>query len=257
MPWQAAREIAATFCWDIRWALTPVFGNDFPQMCRPPHDRCFAKFVIHPDTVRFCASETTRFKEEGTSYQLLPPPKASSPVTTSVMPVFSSLVWKQGACSPGQESGYGTDVEHNNTVHFSSHLSPRSQYSPSGFTSVNGAESPTFSSMTYPSTFSSPVVQRAQLPLSLPTPSPEEPYSESFRTKRTHSKVVYGESDSGVVRVDSPQEELQDPMQRADETAAHSPRTLEVAEILMSMGAVARNTAALPEAKRIRCGPRY
>ncbi|KAF1929981.1 DNA-binding domain of Mlu1-box binding protein MBP1 [Didymella exigua CBS 183.55] len=247
VPWQAAREIAATFCWDIRWALTPVFGNDFPQMCRPPHDRSLAKFVISPDTVRFCASETARFKEEGTSYQLLSPPKAPSPVTTSVRPVFSSPVWKLGAYSPGQESGYGTDIEHNSRLGFSRHLSPRSQYSPSGFTSVNGAGSPTFSS-----TFSSPVVQYVPPPLLLPTPSPEDTYSGRFRTKRTHSKVAYSDSNAHIVRFDSPQEEVQTTTQKAEEAATHSPRTLEVAETLMSMGAVTCNKAALPEAKRTR-----
>ncbi|KAF3040539.1 hypothetical protein E8E12_008780 [Didymella heteroderae] len=254
VPWQAAREIAATFCWDIRWALTPVFGNDFPQMCRPPHDRSYAKFAINPDTVRFCASETARFREEGTSYQLLPSPKAPSPVAKPVRPAFFSPVWKLGAYSPGQESGYGTDLEHNHRAGVSSHLSPRSQYSPSGFISVNGAGSPVFSS-----TLSSPVIQRPSPPLSLPTPSPEEPYPESLRTKRTHSKVAYGESDEHVVRVDSPQEELQDSMAKANKAATptHSAPILEVAEILVSMGAVARNTAAMPEAKRTRHGFRY
>ncbi|KAL1652416.1 hypothetical protein SLS61_005019 [Didymella pomorum] len=246
VPWQAAREIAATFCWDIRWALTPVFGNDFPQMCRPPNDRGYSKFVINPDTVRFCASETTRFKEEGSSYQLLPPLRAPSPVTTTVRPVFSSPVWKHGAYSPGQESGYITDLERTN------HLSPRSQYSPSSFISVNEVGSPVFSS-----TFSSSVVRHAAPPLSLPTPSPEESYAESFRTKRTRSKMICGESDIIVERLNSPQKELQNSMKEADKMDTHSPRTLEVAEILMSMGAVARNSTPLPEAKRSRHGSRY
>lgn len=221
-------------------------------MCRPPHDRGYSKFVINPDTVRFCTSETARFKKEGTSYQLVPPPKAPSPVTTTVRPVFSSPVWKHGAYSPGQESGYGTDLEHNHRVGFSSHLSPRSQYSPSSFTSVNGAGSPIF-----PSTFSSPVFQHATPPLSLTSPAPEGSYAESFRTKRTHSKVAYGGSEVVVKGVDGTQEELQDPLQKPNEAATHSPQAIEVAEILMSMGVVARNTAALPNAKRTRRGSRH
>lgn len=220
-------------------------------MCRPPHDRGYGRFVINSDTVRFCASETARFRDEGASYQLLPPPKAPSPVTTSARPVFSSPVWKHGAYSPGQESGYGTDLENTYRVDFSSHLSPRSQYSSGGFSSVNAAGSPVFSS-----NFSSPVVQHAALPPSLPTPSREESYSESFRTKRTHSKIAYSDSVTSVIRVDSPQEELQDSMEKAGEAETRSPRVLEVAGILMSMDAMARNTAALPEAKRTRRGSR-
>jgi hypothetical protein len=46
-------------------------------------------------------------------------------------------------------------------------------------------------------------------------------------------------------------------MKEADKMDTHSPRTLEVAEILMSMGAVARNSTPLPEAKRSRRGSRY
>lgn len=210
-------------------------------MCRPPHDRGYSKFVINPDTVRFCASETARFREEGVSYQLLPPPRAPSPVLTTMKPVFSSPVWKHGAYSPGQESGYVTDLELSHKAGFPSHLSPKSQYSSRGFTSVSGAGSPVFSS-----TFSSPIVQHSVPPLLPPTPSPEESYSESSRTKRTHSKVTYAEG------VNNPREELKDLMQEPGGAATHSPRTLEMAEILMSMGAVVRNTAALPETKRAR-----
>ncbi|KAJ5505257.1 hypothetical protein N7453_004214 [Penicillium expansum] len=36
MPYEAARAMAATFCWRIRYALTPLFGTEFPAMCIPP-----------------------------------------------------------------------------------------------------------------------------------------------------------------------------------------------------------------------------
>ncbi|KAJ5769604.1 hypothetical protein N7520_004163 [Penicillium odoratum] len=35
MPYEAARAVAATFCWDIRHVLTPLFGTDFPSICTP------------------------------------------------------------------------------------------------------------------------------------------------------------------------------------------------------------------------------
>ncbi|KAE8379075.1 hypothetical protein BDV26DRAFT_303866 [Aspergillus bertholletiae] len=36
MPFEAAKAIAATFCWNIRHALTPLFGLDFPSLCVAP-----------------------------------------------------------------------------------------------------------------------------------------------------------------------------------------------------------------------------
>ncbi|KAH6633202.1 hypothetical protein C7974DRAFT_433317 [Boeremia exigua] len=255
VPWQAARKIAATFCWDIRWALTPVFGNDFPQMCRHPQDHAFAKFGIDSGTIKFCKVETDRFKEEGDSYQLLRP-KAQAPVTTSVMPALTSPEWKQCIPATPSESGYGTDLEHDK-IGFSIQVSPRTQYRAVGFTPVNEACSPTMISTAYPSTLCSPVTAPAPTPLPVPTPILDTPYPESFRTKRTHSKIMCNSCDSAVVGTDSLLYERQDALQSADRLVDHSPRTHEAAEILLSMGVVARNKAVLSEAKRTRRGSRY
>lgn len=35
MPYEAAKAVAATFCWEIRHVLTPLFGPDFPSICVP------------------------------------------------------------------------------------------------------------------------------------------------------------------------------------------------------------------------------
>ncbi|KAL5344164.1 hypothetical protein BJX70DRAFT_9529 [Aspergillus crustosus] len=53
MPYEAAKAVAATFCWKIRFALTPLFGRDFPSLCIPPHDRPrFGRMIIDPSVVR-------------------------------------------------------------------------------------------------------------------------------------------------------------------------------------------------------------
>ncbi|KAJ5206430.1 hypothetical protein N7491_002953 [Penicillium cf. griseofulvum] len=53
MPYEAARAMAATFCWRIRYALTPLFGTDFPAMCIPPTDRkTHGRMVIPPEIVQ-------------------------------------------------------------------------------------------------------------------------------------------------------------------------------------------------------------
>lgn len=46
MPFEAAKAVSATFCWNIRHALTPLFGADFPAICIPPHGPQFGKMII-------------------------------------------------------------------------------------------------------------------------------------------------------------------------------------------------------------------
>lgn len=54
MPFDAAKAIAATFCYEIRYVLTPVFGLDFPAMCLEPEDPAFNRPSIDPNIVDRC-----------------------------------------------------------------------------------------------------------------------------------------------------------------------------------------------------------
>jgi hypothetical protein len=263
MPFQASKAIAATFCWDIRFALTPVFGNDFPHICIPPYDPQFAKFAINPEIVRFCTAETARIKKEGASYRLLQP-KAASPVTAPAMPTFYPPAWE--VAPPGDvESGYGTDAERRENAVFSPEASPRCQSRTSRLDQVSGAGSPTSPFTTYSSALCSPAVHHIPTPLLLPISIRDASYSESFRTKRTHSKVAYNDDGCGndktrnphieAAKVDAPQVETTDPLQGHGRPETHSPRVMAAAEALMAFSAVACNTAAmqvavLPSPKR-------
>ncbi|KAI9040563.1 putative APSES transcription factor Xbp1 [Aspergillus affinis] len=52
MPFEAAKAVAATFCWRIRHILTPVFGLDFIDMCIHPSDRGrYGRMIIHKSIV--------------------------------------------------------------------------------------------------------------------------------------------------------------------------------------------------------------
>ncbi|KAJ8113410.1 hypothetical protein OPT61_g4456 [Boeremia exigua] len=246
VPWQAAREIAATFCWEIRFALTPIFGNDFPQKCRPLKDRAFGKFAIDPEIVRFCTAETDRFKYEGASYQTLLP-KATSSVATSVTPVFSTPVWTKETRATPSESGYGTSEEHDDNS-FSGQISPRSQYDTKCLAAMGGARPLGFSSTPHLSTLNSPVAALAPTPLSM------KPYCESLGTKRTHSKIMNDDCDGAVARASSPLGMWKDSDQDTFQSEVHSAGAVEAAEILLSLGAVTRDAAALSEPKRTRRG---
>ncbi|PGH13496.1 hypothetical protein AJ79_03626 [Helicocarpus griseus UAMH5409] len=51
MPFEAAKAVAATFCWKIRYALTPLFGVEFLSICIPPEDHLFGRMVIDQSIV--------------------------------------------------------------------------------------------------------------------------------------------------------------------------------------------------------------
>ncbi|KAJ5374488.1 hypothetical protein N7517_006494 [Penicillium concentricum] len=61
MPYEAARALAATFCWRIRYALTPLFGTDFPAMCIPPTDRTSHGRMIIPSEIVQRATNTSNY----------------------------------------------------------------------------------------------------------------------------------------------------------------------------------------------------
>ena len=228
VPWQAARELAATFCWNIRWALTPVFGNDFPQMCTPPTHPSFANFVISPATVQFCADETVRFRDGKNSYQLFSS-KTPSPTISSMRPMFDTPVWKNEVLfSPG------TGTDGSDSAADSIEVSPRSLYTPKRFDSVErDRSSPT-----------SPGFAWAPTPQSIGSPGPDTWRDDRERAKRTHSKVAYGDGDCMPETAQTTETRRTQDYSTDEMTAAHN---------LMTLSVVARNAAALPKAKRTRC----
>ena len=54
MPYSCARAVCLTFCYHIRWALTPIFGPSFIRECLSPENPEFGRFRIDAETIR-CA----------------------------------------------------------------------------------------------------------------------------------------------------------------------------------------------------------
>ena len=67
MPFEAAKAIAATFCYEIRYVLTPIFGPDFPDSCILPEDPIFQRPAIDADIVRQCTEEAASQQEQSLS----------------------------------------------------------------------------------------------------------------------------------------------------------------------------------------------
>lgn len=61
MPYDAAKAVAATFCYKIRHALTPIFGLDFLDQCIEPSRSAFGSFKINPVIVQRSADQVKQW----------------------------------------------------------------------------------------------------------------------------------------------------------------------------------------------------
>ncbi|KAK2787095.1 hypothetical protein FQN52_007361 [Onygenales sp. PD_12] len=62
MPFEAAKAVAATFGWKIRYALTPLFGVEFLSICIPPDDPRFGRMVIDQSIVRAATNSARQYR---------------------------------------------------------------------------------------------------------------------------------------------------------------------------------------------------
>ncbi|CAK3765880.1 APSES transcription factor Xbp1 like [Lecanosticta acicola] len=145
IPFQCARAICQTFCYNIRWALTPVFGPSFIKDCIPPGHRDFARFKIDPELMRCAHLEAATWKTGGRhdtpmasyGYQGIP---RSAPEDSTADKHFLSQASKPTfkAGSPFDERNY----THSPPTIESPALSPKSIRGvpqPSQWTSINSS----------------------------------------------------------------------------------------------------------------------
>ena len=142
MPFEAAKAVTATFCYNIRHALTPVFGNDFLFICTSPEDPNFAKFLIDQDIIYRCTAQSERWRLEGEDRWTQ---ARQRPVTVSTPRYqFAYVPWTIKSLKKPQskgtdvESGYGTDTDQSGKYLFSPQVSPTTQV----WTSINRPRSP-------------------------------------------------------------------------------------------------------------------
>ncbi|MCJ1477401.1 hypothetical protein MMC13_006072 [Lambiella insularis] len=110
MPFEAAKAVAATFCYQIRYALTPLFGLDFPSLCVKPGEDKFGQMVIDRQIVRRCAEEANGYRASS---------RESSVIGTPTTPVSATITntWTPRSLRPRvaglleSESGYYSDTD--------------------------------------------------------------------------------------------------------------------------------------------------
>ena len=97
MPYAAAKAMAATFCWKIRHALTPLFGTDFPSLCVHPRDRArYGRMQIDQEIVKEATETANLYRmlelrltpiSVSSRQQDIRPTPRSSPYPTGGQPV--------------------------------------------------------------------------------------------------------------------------------------------------------------------------
>lgn len=101
IPYAAAKAVAATFCFSIRYALTPVFGMDFIDMCVPPDDtKRFGSMMIDPEITRVCT-------EQMRSYYNLEMAHPSPRVGATISPGVGFRSPKLGVARPVAKKDFG------------------------------------------------------------------------------------------------------------------------------------------------------
>lgn len=258
MPYHAARAIAATFCYEQRWALTPIFGNDFPSLCVHPKHPNYAKFQIDPAIVHYCAVETKRFATEGSAYRVEAPASLPSkgPGIQFCQQSFSVRITKERKVLPADlESGYGTDTDRSDPYLWSPDVSPRSQTVPTNNRSLSPLSPPVADSPAV----STVLDGRSHHALLAATSAPIGSLQEPFLTKRTHSKVATskGWDDDEFIRprtatTMSSESGLNEDGRDTDYGLERV--DIDAAELLM---ALRTNNSTLPPMKRTRRGSEY
>ena len=121
MPFEAAKAVAATFCYNIRYALTPVFGLDFLSLCVNPEDPSFGRMVIDRDIVRQCTETANGLRVLSRAASKTLSPKTPSSSAWSQRP--SKSLRPKPVKILGMENGYDTDTDRSER-HFSSPQTP-------------------------------------------------------------------------------------------------------------------------------------
>ncbi|PUU83749.1 hypothetical protein B9Z19DRAFT_750928 [Tuber borchii] len=90
IPYEAAKALAAKFCYRIRYALTIIFGDSFPEQCLPEHHPEFGKYQIDAKIISACRQksaaqlciEQRRLRAAIHHHQHQPPPQQKTPSVT-------------------------------------------------------------------------------------------------------------------------------------------------------------------------------
>jgi hypothetical protein len=185
MPFEAAKAVAITFCYNIRYVLTPVFGIDFIHSCIHPNDPNFGRMVIHKDIIQQCTDEAHFYRN---LYSKQPFSRESSILHSPRTPETLRCAhprWSSKSLRPksvrirGSPYGYGTDSDPDDRYYVSP--SYRNEWTP-----ANTPRSASF--------FSTPPTRSmlTSLPTSFPTSASSITTTDSTETMSSPSSNSSG-----------------------------------------------------------------
>ncbi|KAL8681045.1 MAG: hypothetical protein Q9186_002818 [Xanthomendoza sp. 1 TL-2023] len=104
MPFEAAKAVAATFCYRIRYVLTPIFGLDFPAQCIAPGAPGFDSMHVAPKIILECVAAIRECRELGRGPQ-------TPPVSARGMGWTAANIRPKALKKIDSEIGYGSDTD--------------------------------------------------------------------------------------------------------------------------------------------------
>ena len=111
MPFEAAKAVAATFCYHIRYALTPLFGLEFLELCIKPGEDGFGHMVIDTNIIRRCTEEANEYRVMSRESSLVGCSSTPEPVPACMTKWTPKLLRRRQARTVESESGYYTDTD--------------------------------------------------------------------------------------------------------------------------------------------------
>jgi len=91
MPYSCARAVCLTFCYPIRWALTPVFGPSFITECYSPGHTNYQRFKISAEVVRCAELDAEDMRSGENSREPTPNSDSSGYVTGTTREIPRSV----------------------------------------------------------------------------------------------------------------------------------------------------------------------
>lgn len=153
MPYSCARAICLTFCYDIRWALTPIFGHSFVRECLRPDNPGFGRYRVSSEVIRCAQLEAEGLRTGDTFLSSLAgmtdpfasvgnvprsePPAVQHPRPLRPRPTTNRSPWAVDSDSEESESGYTCAAPAMESPGVSPKTT-RQPFAPS-WTSINGA----------------------------------------------------------------------------------------------------------------------
>ena len=203
MPFEAAKALAAKFCYRIRYALTVIFGPDFPDACLPEDHENFGQYAIEPEIIAKCqrlaeARRAVEFERSSAARGY-----ATPATTTPARSTFGTASPQMGPTDTGRPGMDNTPPKFWDPVRgdFTKPSTPAASSSnPNPNTNPNPSPSPSVGPLPSPAVFANPFASplHGSRPRPLPRSRIPPGYDSAAGSPRLQTPVQYRQSEYGA-----------------------------------------------------------